>query len=240
MSTYHNLTVLSWHLNLIPFKGPNKSRQIQDSFKLITEHNPDIICFQGIYSLLSYLRLKKKLESTYPYMSSVPQKNTLKLINSGLVIFSKYPIKNEYFKNYKKQANTSTLITRGFLVCTIQKLNFINTYLPINTDNKNLEPQHDNINQLFNSMKHYNNKNNIYCSYLALPKESEELKKIKDQFKFRDISTDKSFILTTQDSDIKVLKQSKKITTHNNEHKYSPVLSKISYIVTLEEDLHHI
>jgi exonuclease III len=239
-----DLRVMTWRLGLTPFYPINKSQRIKSICQLIKKINPDIICFQGVYTFLSFLKLKKELKYSYSFHSSMPEKGALKLINSGLVIFSKYPIRSEFFKPFNSLVGRDRFITKGIQQCTIQKLFIINTNLQEGFDFKSKLTRKKNINQLFKSIKHYNNINLVFAGSFGMACKSQEFSYLKDHLGVKEIqlkSDNQSYILIVEGSCLKqityeeISKYDSSITSP-----FPPALSTINYPIVLTEDLHQL
>jgi exonuclease III len=247
MNQHHlrkELTVLSWNLNLVPFIPSNKSKRIKHISEAIHKMSPDIICFQEVYTFISYLKLKNALQRNYPFCSSMPEKGTFKAFNSGLVIFSKYPIRNEIFKSFTSLSGIDSLYSKGIQICTIQKTNILNTALQSGTSSQKVGLRKKNLDQLIKSIKHYINPNFIFCGDFRL-----NLTSIKNTYLTEQLNLKKVENLLKGENSIFIVEGSRlKQNTYeevvcdspSQMSPFSPTISNINYPVELAEDLHHL
>ncbi len=88
----------------------------------------DIICFQEIWSKTCYKILVDKLKNIYPHYTNFY--NTCIKLGSGLVIFSKYEIVNEYKEDFNDYRGHGSLAHKGFLMAEIKYVgHIINTHM---------------------------------------------------------------------------------------------------------------
>lgn len=114
-------------------KFPWSLKTVNEIKQLLEQH--DIILLQECYSICCF-SLQKNLPSYYIYTDTL---NGLKLLNSGMVILSKFPIIDAFsikFKNYNI-LTLDSLSSKGFIVAPILINNniiyFINTHLQSTT-----------------------------------------------------------------------------------------------------------
>ncbi len=93
---------------------------LEDRFEIMLENIKalqfDIISFQELYNSHQAKKSIEILTSIYPYHAWEPQKNTK--LSSGLLIFSKYPLKNTSFEHFKINTfEENIFVNKGFL-CT--------------------------------------------------------------------------------------------------------------------------
>jgi endonuclease/exonuclease/phosphatase family metal-dependent hydrolase len=113
-------------------------RRLPETIKILKQQNAEIIALQEIHTYLVLNFFKKKL-SEYPYIA---YKKYLYGPRGGLVIFSKTPLSDiKYFDFKKRGAYTNSsfvahLIKNGVLSCRIdsQHLYLLNTHLTPNLD----------------------------------------------------------------------------------------------------------
>lgn len=114
------------------------ARRLPETIKILKQQNAEIIALQEIHTYLVLNFFKKKL-TEYPYIA---YKKYLYGPRGGLVIFSKTPLNDiEYFDFKKRGAYTNSsfvahLIKNGVLSCRIdnQPLYLLNTHLTPNLD----------------------------------------------------------------------------------------------------------
>ncbi|HSA83535.1 MAG TPA: endonuclease/exonuclease/phosphatase family protein [Patescibacteria group bacterium] len=141
-----NLSVITFNcMGLFSFDtlhGFLLSLNITDRVKTIGDHlakeSADIIMLQEVHTYFVLRMLKKKL-SQYPYVAYQPSWFGAK---GGLVIFSKHPLEQVSYINYKKRGSffnksfVTRLIQNGILTAEIKNtsVSVCNTYLTPNMD----------------------------------------------------------------------------------------------------------
>lgn len=97
----------------------------------------DILCLQE-----NFCNLIGSNKQSYDYNCIIPKGSFYKLIDSGLSIYSKYPMKYINFIGFNKSSIIESLIFKGFLVVQIADFILINTHLQaslnINDDNSDI------------------------------------------------------------------------------------------------------
>lgn len=114
----------------------------------------DIICFQECFMDIMNLR-----NDYFEMNCCIPKSNYLFLIDSGLVILSKFKINYIDFITYKNMKSVDKLAQKGFLVCLINDILIINTHCQAcyNKDNKLaniVNKQLEQINNYIENIKH--------------------------------------------------------------------------------------
>lgn len=84
----------------------------------------DILCLQE-----NFCNLIGSNKQSYNYNCVIPQGSFYKLIDSGLSIYSKYPIKYIDFIKFNNSSLIESVASKGFLVVQIANLILINTHL---------------------------------------------------------------------------------------------------------------
>lgn len=137
------LKVLSWNAYMLP-KIAKKTFQ-NTRAKLIANHDTmkesDIIMFQEVFTKKSFKIISEELLKTHPYHTGKPFRSFFKPINSGLVIFSKYPLSDIRFKLYKGMAHADFFSSKGVLMATAtlpdnQKVRLATTHLQAQSGEK--------------------------------------------------------------------------------------------------------
>jgi hypothetical protein len=174
----------------------------------------------------------------------MPEKGAFKIFNSGLVIFSKYPIRNELYIPFEGLTGRDSLYSKGILNCTIQKINIINTCLQYGDTTKNKKSRTNNIDQLLKSIKHYINPNFVFSGQFNISYESLEFNKLQTELglkKLVGIGKRENYILVLNESRLKQVSYNELVITKDEiSSAHFPFVSSINYPVELAEDLHHL
>jgi len=118
------IKVISWNVFALPWPINWRSNKVARA-KLITKHllanDYDIIAIQEAFKKRVYKHFLKKLGKKYPYSSGKPPKSkTLPVItNSGLMIFSKFPITKQQIEYFETSRGTDRLSSKGALITSI-------------------------------------------------------------------------------------------------------------------------
>ncbi len=118
--------ILSWNIQMLPRlllpvrKGPLKRS------KLIPQHiikeDVDIIVFQELFDIRARRILKRKLKAEYPYKAG-PANRVMPVFftNSGIVIYSKYPITDKwrFAYNWREKSSHDKFSRKGCLMVEI-------------------------------------------------------------------------------------------------------------------------
>lgn len=88
----------------------------------------DIICLQEYFEDFKFNK-SKSLKNNSKYNYIVPPSNLNNLIDSGLTILSRYPMKYIGFEAFKNSCSVDRLAQKGFMIVRIRKIYIINTHL---------------------------------------------------------------------------------------------------------------
>ncbi len=128
------IKVMTWNIFMVPpvvFKSCQLERAylIADYVKNI---NPDIIAFNETFMSSTRSVIYEKLKSNYPYQSDITKSGILKS-NSGVWIFSKFPIEKQDFIIYKKKKGSDIFANKGATFIEVKinnkKMQLISTHM---------------------------------------------------------------------------------------------------------------
>ncbi len=105
---------MTWNIFMIPpviFKSCQADRAVYIS-DYVKKMNPDIMVFNESFLKNCTAILKDKLTTTYPYQTAVTPRGALKL-NSGVLVFSKFPILKQDFIRYKNKRGSDRFAKKG-------------------------------------------------------------------------------------------------------------------------------
>lgn len=108
------LKIMAWNIFMVPpviFKSCQTERAflIADYIKNI---NPDIIVLEEAFMKETRTIIYDSLRQVFPYQSAVTKKGLLKA-NSGIWIFSKYPLDRQDFITYRKKKGSDIFARKG-------------------------------------------------------------------------------------------------------------------------------
>ena len=153
----YNLKVISWNIQgLFIYSKLLKINNLAQCIKFL---DADVICLQECFSNHIKYKLINNLNKIYPYaLSGNLTKKFIIGEDSGLMVLSKYPIKRIHFEHFKYSCSIDSLSNKGFLVFNILGLNFINTHLQCNYNNK-IKPDNNICYYQFKQLLNYINQN---------------------------------------------------------------------------------
>lgn len=105
---------MTWNVFMVPpviFKSCQTERAVQIA-DYIKQVNPDIIVLDETFMESTSAILKRKLDSVFHYQSDITESGILKM-NSGVWIFSKYPISKQDFILYKDRKGSDMFARKG-------------------------------------------------------------------------------------------------------------------------------
>lgn len=117
----HELRILSWNIQMLPRLLLKISRGPIRRARLISQHiiddNIDIIVFQEAFDQRARRILKRGLRDIYPYKIGPANRAGFRLkTNSGIVIYSKIPVKKLGTIDFKDCENDDCLARKGALL----------------------------------------------------------------------------------------------------------------------------
>jgi endonuclease/exonuclease/phosphatase family metal-dependent hydrolase len=115
------LKVFTYNAFMLPWYASNSSQN--ERAKLIADYllkeDFDVICLQEVFTRKSYKIITRKLNDKY-YNTGRPYRKWYKFVNSGLVIYSKYPIVDQRFYRYRGLKHADGLSSKGILAVTLE------------------------------------------------------------------------------------------------------------------------
>ena len=143
---YTKLKVLTYNIQRLPFMF----RPTMDIKELMKKY--DIICLQE-----NYCNILGTNKFTFGYDSISPGCAIYKLVDSGLSIYSKFPIKLIDFIRFTNLTSVDNLSDKGFLVIQLNDLIIVNTHLQAtyDLDTNNFERSYEQLSQIFDYVKKY-------------------------------------------------------------------------------------
>lgn len=181
----NNLTILSQNICALPgglpafFGGVDPFNRRIDSLAINGQY--DLLLFQELHDPYYSIQLYKKLKNIYPH--SIINVGTKPFShNSGLAVFSKYPLKNISFTPFDKLKGKQFGINKGFLKFQLGKVTFLNTHLQPGTRENDAMIRNKQLKQI---NAYWNQKDKqILCGDLNCERNSDEetLKTIRSQY----------------------------------------------------------
>lgn len=114
------LTLATWNVRMLPLSYPASQLGRVDSVaSLVRGSGADVVCLQEVFSARCARILDSALSAEYPYRVAC-RKTPGKLGTSGLVAYSKHPVKNASHMSYKSAHGVDALADKGavsFTVC---------------------------------------------------------------------------------------------------------------------------
>ncbi len=110
-----SLKVLTWNIFQRPWiMNDHQNKRIKPSCKWLLESKADVIVLQEVLKKSSVKKCKELLSEVYPY-EAIPSKKEdgLLKLNSGVVIFSKFPIHKREVKVYSENKGADALAKKA-------------------------------------------------------------------------------------------------------------------------------
>ncbi|MAZ48174.1 MAG: hypothetical protein CME65_06405 [Halobacteriovoraceae bacterium] len=112
--------VLTWNIFMLPTwaKKVKQNERLGPIAEHLAQTDYDFIMLQEVFTKKSFREISKALEENYPYNTGKPFRKWYRITNSGLVIFSKYPLDNTKIYLYYCMAHADRFSSKGFLIST--------------------------------------------------------------------------------------------------------------------------
>jgi sphingomyelin phosphodiesterase len=130
------IKVLSWNIFMLPGVAKAKGRSARAAAigEILSKSDYDIIVFQEAFQQRARRKVRKYLAKVYPYQAGPANRKFLSLkTNSGLWIFSKYPITDSHAIVFKNRSGIDAFSRKGALLAEInvghQLIQVVGTHL---------------------------------------------------------------------------------------------------------------
>jgi endonuclease/exonuclease/phosphatase family metal-dependent hydrolase len=129
------IKILSWNIYMLPgFLGFGKLERSEAIGKLLAKGEYDVIVFQEAFYGPARKKIHQLLKSTYPFQAGPANRSGFSLrTNSGLWIFSKHPIVDEFSIAYETRYGIDAMSRKGALLVELdvhgQRVQVIATHL---------------------------------------------------------------------------------------------------------------
>ncbi|NOT75619.1 MAG: sphingomyelin phosphodiesterase [Cyclobacteriaceae bacterium] len=116
------IKILSWNIYMLPgFLSPGKVPRAEAIGKLLSSRDYDVIVFQEAFHKKSRKTISRHLQSAFPFqMGPANQKFFSLKTNSGIWIFSRYPISETHSIIFKTRYGTDALSRKGALLIELK------------------------------------------------------------------------------------------------------------------------
>lgn len=118
------IKVINWNTYLLPKIAKSTSQderaKLMAEYLLTSEEDFDIITLQEVFTGNGYETFTKLLKEKYPYHTGSPVRKWYKPVNSGLLILSKYPIREQSFYMFSGMAHADQFSSKGALAITVE------------------------------------------------------------------------------------------------------------------------
>jgi endonuclease/exonuclease/phosphatase family metal-dependent hydrolase len=112
------ISIMTWNLFLIPkpFNFTQQEFRTEKIAEALKKTNHDILFFQEVFINDSKDKLQKAMSETHPYSARLDRKDSfLKILDSGLLVLSKYPFKIINSNYFEDCTHTDCFSSKGFL-----------------------------------------------------------------------------------------------------------------------------
>lgn len=135
--------VLNWNIYMLPTwtKNTKQTQRTKPIAEYLAKTDYDFIMLQEVFTRHSYREITKALKEKYPYNTGRPFRKWYRITNSGLVIYSKYPLEDTKIYLYYGMAHADRFSSKGFLITTAtlpdgKKVQLGTTHLQARTGDK--------------------------------------------------------------------------------------------------------
>ncbi|AYB31609.1 sphingomyelin phosphodiesterase [Chryseolinea soli] len=135
-STSRKIKILSWNIYMLPGIVKVKGREARAAAigKILAQSDYDIIVFQEAFHQQARHQIHRYLDAVYPYQAGPANRKLLSCrTNSGLWIFSKYPITGSHAIIFKNRSGIDAFSRKGGLLAEItvdhQPIQIVGTHL---------------------------------------------------------------------------------------------------------------
>jgi len=116
------LTLQSWNVSMFPnlIKSTFQKDRLPYIIKFLEKSKSDIIALQEVFSYRCGTKLIKELGKMGYHHTGMPKTKGFLKLNSGLMIFSKYPILRKKFYPFGRLRKEDKFSSKGVLIATIE------------------------------------------------------------------------------------------------------------------------
>lgn len=117
-----SLSLLSWNIQMLPIiKSNSKPVRAKAIINQLNLRDYDVIVFQELFQKRSRRIIRNGLVKKYPYHTPVLNKKSIAFkTNGGVMLFSKYPIKNIYEVRYSSRSGIDKMSRKGALMAELE------------------------------------------------------------------------------------------------------------------------
>lgn len=182
----NTLKILSWNIYMLPrfVKNTGKVERAKYIAEKIIDAQYDIVVFQEAFHGKARKEISKQLQKEFPFVAGPANNGPSLKANSGIWIFSKYPIVKYKSISFKSKYGVDALSRKGGLLVELsvngQHIQVIGTHLQ-NSGNENIK--YNQCQELLTKLILPNQKNNtpqIICGDFNINKESNSYYKMID------------------------------------------------------------
>lgn len=160
LTSAHELKVLSWNTFLMPslLKKSFHDERLPHIKDVLKKSDYDIIMLQEVFTNKSYKLLNKELSRLGYHSTGKPFRSVYKPVNSGLVIFSKFPMKDVEIMLFDELAAEDKFSSKGVLFAKIKLptgeiVQLATTHFQAKRDEKYQKIRSTHITQIENAFK---------------------------------------------------------------------------------------
>ena len=147
-----SLTILSWNIQMLPhiyspftkYLRKKQNKRLPEIVNYLNKNAFDVIVLQEVFDLKAIRRLKKNLQSTYPYIQLPIKKGIGIRLSNGIMIASKIPLQYVDHVTFSKPKGNEKMAQKG---CVLVKCNWGNQSLFISGTHLNSRSQETRRNQ---------------------------------------------------------------------------------------------
>ena len=114
-----SLRILSWNIQMLPrlVNANGKGKRAKVIVEKLKAHHYDVVVFQELFKKRSRRIITRGLAEEFPYHTNVLNKKAISLkTNGGVMLFSRFPIKESHEIKYKDHTGFDRLSRKGALL----------------------------------------------------------------------------------------------------------------------------
>jgi endonuclease/exonuclease/phosphatase family metal-dependent hydrolase len=119
------ITILTWNIKMLPrsatFLKHHPMKRAQIIPEILMKESPDVIVFQESYDGKAVRLLRKKLMTMYPYCEGLQNRKIITYKRAGgVLVFSKYPLKEIESIRYSQLKGINKLARKGAILVEVK------------------------------------------------------------------------------------------------------------------------
>ncbi len=199
-----SIKVLSYNIFSLPWPigKANVNERGKEITKYLLKKDYDIIGIQEAFKKKTYKELLKELKKNYPYSTGKPKNiksngifrilRSKKLINNGLILFSKHPIEFSHMKFFENCKSFDCFSAKSVLLSRIRikdkSLDILLTHMQAGSGSKNSKIRKEQLKLIQDSISAYPEISKVLIGDLNIDTYTDEFKYLTSYLKTNDLA----------------------------------------------------